>query len=730
MSWHLPEWQFRKRVTYINGSTNYQKKIIAHSGAGTDTDTDVFLNNKAQNDFRDLRFTDFNGNPLYHYIEAVENDQAVIWVKFPPVISQNYFFLYYGNPSGENTSSGENTFIFFDDFSDGTIDSEKWETGTRGSGGSYQISEGNLELTASNNQSGSAYAINKLPVVNDIIFEYSSKATEEHYNDINIGFGSIVDVLCGSSSWWHTVLSNSYGNLIQEPTNYIYRLVNCPTSFNLQNNIQGPSMTSMTRYKIVYTAAGQWIWYYYSNGWIQLGTGQTDTTHLNAQKYIMFSRGGYSGAACGGTFSINFIFIRKYANPQPVFTWEQQEEFTLTFELQYHSLLDLVTEIKYNAYLYHETTILYDVLQGIVFEFSMLYHSLVCSTLTMYYDSLQLIDFLLELSLEDSVDAECSTGSVAIPNDKISIIRYDVANEDWVFRKKIGNKWKRQFCGICTIVRFESPPPKLVFELYDFTYFMTISYITVVHTFIEAARILRGYGIPTQILSCDLDAQNWSHSSQVTLSDSIDFKEGIGSLKAEVTGSDEWIQRMINQDFEGYGRLTFWLKSTGSTEFRVRISDGTSYVLFCLSSYGEDEWAEYYCDFNNPDVAGEIDWNMISYIQLEFNQGTYIIDDIRCETGIQDTQGNFSNGVLYEMQVSPRQIQFTGVNLTIDWNQVRKLDAAREIRDLVSEALAEPFEFFIDKFKTANFKRRNDKETTREIKEEEIISSDLYIRWR
>ena len=53
---------------------------------------------------------------------------AIVWVKIPtiPASGTTTIYMYYGNPSATDASNGPATFDFFDDFNDGTVDTNKW----------------------------------------------------------------------------------------------------------------------------------------------------------------------------------------------------------------------------------------------------------------------------------------------------------------------------------------------------------------------------------------------------------------------------------------------------------------------------------------------------------------------------------------------------------------------------------------------------------------------------
>jgi len=85
-----------------------------------------------QPDFRDIRFFDVTSNrELPYWIESkVDGVSATVWLKTG---AQNNVYLYYGNASALDASSGANTFEFFDDFNAAVL-SAQWASSTTASG--------------------------------------------------------------------------------------------------------------------------------------------------------------------------------------------------------------------------------------------------------------------------------------------------------------------------------------------------------------------------------------------------------------------------------------------------------------------------------------------------------------------------------------------------------------------------------------------------------------------
>jgi hypothetical protein len=154
MGW-LSGWSYRKShvVNAASGAgTNYQVRIIAHYGSGTDSGADVYLNSHCRTDFGDIRFTDDDGETLLDYWmeEKVDGDYAIFWVEVKEDLSTNSatVYIYYGKSDASTTSNGDSTFIFGDDFPGTSLDTNKWdEAGT----GTITVSGGviNIKTTAS-----------------------------------------------------------------------------------------------------------------------------------------------------------------------------------------------------------------------------------------------------------------------------------------------------------------------------------------------------------------------------------------------------------------------------------------------------------------------------------------------------------------------------------------------------------------------------------------------------
>jgi hypothetical protein len=126
-SWWNPNWQYRKQLSILGKNGGYQMKIVIGNTSGGN----VNCNGHAKSNFGDIRFISYSDNSTqlsYWLKNYTAGTQATFWVNNSR--NDSSIWLYYGNQNATTISSGDNTFYFFDDFSNGlskwTMDS--WNT--------------------------------------------------------------------------------------------------------------------------------------------------------------------------------------------------------------------------------------------------------------------------------------------------------------------------------------------------------------------------------------------------------------------------------------------------------------------------------------------------------------------------------------------------------------------------------------------------------------------------
>lgn len=137
-------WQYVRKISLApaTATSNLQVKVTLAAGQ--------YGNMNASGN--DLRFYDSNNNPCSYWIETWNTGGAsVIWVKVP-VAGTASLYLYYGNAAAGAASNGDETFLFFDDFSGSTLNTNKWESTVLGAGSSItQNGNGNITLRSGGN---------------------------------------------------------------------------------------------------------------------------------------------------------------------------------------------------------------------------------------------------------------------------------------------------------------------------------------------------------------------------------------------------------------------------------------------------------------------------------------------------------------------------------------------------------------------------------------------------
>ena len=119
-SWWNPNWQYRKQLSISGKNGGYQMKIIIGNTSGGN----VTCNSHARSNFGDIRFVSYSDNSTalsYWLRNYTAGTQATFWVNNSR--NDTSIWLYYGNRNASTVSSGDNTFYFFDDFSNGL---SKW----------------------------------------------------------------------------------------------------------------------------------------------------------------------------------------------------------------------------------------------------------------------------------------------------------------------------------------------------------------------------------------------------------------------------------------------------------------------------------------------------------------------------------------------------------------------------------------------------------------------------
>lgn len=129
---------------------DYQVRIVLHYGSGTNMGENGYLGTATgphcNPDFSDIRFVSEDMTKMFSYWcqEVHEEDYAIFWVKVSYDLRNDQTIrIFYGNPAAISESNGHDTFVFFDDFTDDTIDahpdSTNWQTPVGESGSTNYV---------------------------------------------------------------------------------------------------------------------------------------------------------------------------------------------------------------------------------------------------------------------------------------------------------------------------------------------------------------------------------------------------------------------------------------------------------------------------------------------------------------------------------------------------------------------------------------------------------------
>jgi len=144
----ITEWEYLMPVTITNNASNtlsnYQVKVIVNTAS-------LISAGKMISTGDDIRFVDpATCNNLHYWIESgINTSTTVIWVKLASLAGSGNatINMYYGNPAATAESSGDSTFIIFDDFNGSSLDTKKWSVTTSGSSASVSVSGGALNCS-------------------------------------------------------------------------------------------------------------------------------------------------------------------------------------------------------------------------------------------------------------------------------------------------------------------------------------------------------------------------------------------------------------------------------------------------------------------------------------------------------------------------------------------------------------------------------------------------------
>jgi hypothetical protein len=181
-----PGWAYYQTVTIDNSQggnlTDYQVAFELNTA-------ELVAQGKLRADGADLRVYTTDCTLLPFWGDSLGlNTATKVWVKIPSIAAGASVDIqvYYGKANAASAADGDNTFIFFDDFSSGTVNPAKWET--IGEFATLEVIDGMLNYSSTGSSQGSRFKFARtVPVFsNEVIFDYAGAIN----NSNGFGFSS------------------------------------------------------------------------------------------------------------------------------------------------------------------------------------------------------------------------------------------------------------------------------------------------------------------------------------------------------------------------------------------------------------------------------------------------------------------------------------------------------------------------------------------------------------
>jgi len=299
--WWNSSWAYRQNITITENSgfalTDFQINLTINTAS-------LVSAGKMQSDCDDIRFVNSTNSSIDYWIETSTCNSAAtnIWVEVPniPASGTETIAMYYGNPSAAAGKSGDNTFLFFDDFEDPSdaINTTKWSSTTTGGAPVVTVSGGTLYQ----------YSYDAGHRIGSETFFTENITLEERFK---------VEVVDGTTN------DRNRMTMIGAPIDYgIFATgVNDLQVFWNNWELQYPPQNSWLRVKETVNHIGL----YYS----LTGTG---FSYTNSIAYTPPASFGYNqtigdgvGAGAYGNVTTDWIFVRKWAATEPTASFASEE---------------------------------------------------------------------------------------------------------------------------------------------------------------------------------------------------------------------------------------------------------------------------------------------------------------------------------------------------------------------------------------------------------------------
>ena len=285
--WIDEGWCGLKCSDISNNVSGYSMKIVVGNNSGGDVDCD----GEAKSDFGDIRFTggvgDGNTSNLSYWMENYTSGvQATFWVN---ISDSDELCIIFGNDSASSIEDGDDTFLFFDDFDDASIDTDKWDSsGAHESGGLIYVADTDSLITDNTFQENLRIRGLFNMYAHDSAVGISDSSPKDNNNRI-IMFSTT------PSDW-----------------DEFYTLcIEGGTSDQLKHEPVSPDYNNWLNWEITWLSNN--VKFYYDEGLLDTVTDTNDILD-GSEVYLYFDNWGD-----GGNISSDWVFLSKFASTEPSF---------------------------------------------------------------------------------------------------------------------------------------------------------------------------------------------------------------------------------------------------------------------------------------------------------------------------------------------------------------------------------------------------------------------------
>ena len=183
--------------------TNYPIMLNVYSGNGTSSGINLYLDGFSKSWPYDIRITQMDNSTVDSYwrVNGYNATQQTIWVNVPSIPSSGTVGLnvWFGKTGDTDTSNGNTTFSFFDDFLGTTYDASKWKVGT-GTIPTVTIANGLLYENATSSSDWQGFGSKTAVFGPGYIMQYSIKSFTTIASGIDDGLFNRVGIGSGTDA--------------------------------------------------------------------------------------------------------------------------------------------------------------------------------------------------------------------------------------------------------------------------------------------------------------------------------------------------------------------------------------------------------------------------------------------------------------------------------------------------------------------------------------------------